>query len=72
MSILSKLLWWRREESEAQPAGGKVKLASEKIVELPDEPYVFECRSCGKVFEARRRRPLCPECDSNDVVVMSE
>lgn len=34
---------------------------------LPTEPYVFECRQCGKVFDARRRRSRCPECDSEDV-----
>ncbi|HVO25761.1 MAG TPA: hypothetical protein VMW56_19250 [Candidatus Margulisiibacteriota bacterium] len=41
-------------------------------VELPAEPFVFECQSCGKVFEARRLRPLCPECDSRDVSLLSE
>ncbi len=41
-------------------------------VALPLEPFVFECQSCGKVFEARRKRAPCPECDSTDVVVLSE
>jgi rubrerythrin len=45
---------------------------SHSPVELPTEPFVFECRSCGKVFEARRKRPQCPECDSTDVALMSE
>lgn len=40
-------------------------------IPLPTEPFVFECRECHKVFEARRRRPLCPECDSPDVELMS-
>lgn len=40
-------------------------------IPLPTEPFVFECRVCHKVFEARRRRPLCPECDSPDVELMS-
>jgi Zn finger protein HypA/HybF involved in hydrogenase expression len=31
------------------------------------EPHVFECRQCGKVFEARTRRAFCPECESDDV-----
>ena len=39
---------------------------------LPDTapvalPYVFECRQCRKVFEARTSRAFCPECDSDDV-----
>jgi Zn finger protein HypA/HybF involved in hydrogenase expression len=42
-----------------------------KTVELPSEPFVFECRSCGKVFEARRKRPQCPECDGTDIDLMS-
>jgi hypothetical protein len=33
----------------------------------PPLPYVFECRQCHKVFEARTRRAFCPECDSADV-----
>jgi hypothetical protein len=40
-------------------------------IPLPTEPSVFECRDCHKVFEARRRRPTCPECDSADVELMS-
>jgi Zn finger protein HypA/HybF involved in hydrogenase expression len=40
-------------------------------IPLPTEPSVFECRECHKVFEARRRRPTCPECDSADVELMS-
>jgi hypothetical protein len=39
----------------------------EKSRSKPAEPGVFECRLCGKVFEARRRFPTCPECDSADV-----
>jgi Zn finger protein HypA/HybF involved in hydrogenase expression len=31
------------------------------------EPNVFQCRQCGKVFEARTGRAFCPECDSGDV-----
>jgi hypothetical protein len=40
-------------------------------IRLPTEPSVFECRMCHKVFEARRLRPTCPECDSPDVELMS-
>lgn len=33
----------------------------------PPEPNVFECRDCGKLFEARTTRAFCPECDSANV-----
>jgi Zn finger protein HypA/HybF involved in hydrogenase expression len=46
--------------------------ADDRTVPLPTEPYVFECRDCGKVFEKRRRRPICPECDSPNVELVSE
>jgi len=46
--------------------------ATTRAVELPIEPFVFECRECGKVFEARRVRPPCPECDSHEVSLLSE
>lgn len=36
-----------------------------------DEPQVFECQSCFKVFDADRPGPLCPECDSPDVIALS-
>ena len=49
----------------ATPPRGKAPIP------LPTEPFVFECRACHKVFEVRRRRPLCPECDSPDVELMS-
>ena len=48
------------------PASG-----SKRPIPLPTEPSVFECRVCHKVFEARRLRPTCPECDSPDVELMS-
>jgi rubrerythrin len=41
-------------------------------IALPTEPFVFECRQCGKVFEARRRKAPCPECDSFEVEIVSE
>jgi Zn finger protein HypA/HybF involved in hydrogenase expression len=66
MSIWS---WLRRRpatpEPAAQPADPKAP------IRLPTEPSVFECRMCHKVFEARRLRPTCPECDSADVEMMS-
>ena len=49
----------------AEPDGTK------QPTRLPTEPSVFECRMCHKVFEARRLRPSCPECDSPDVELMS-
>ena len=67
--------WWKGDAAERdlpeadEPTGADVP---DKTVELPTEPYVFECQSCGKVFEARRKRPLCPECDSADVSLMSQ
>ena len=57
--------WWKRlrgeEEGAERPAGP---------VRLPTDPFVFECRQCGKIFEARRKHPACPECDSEDVEEM--
>ena len=38
----------------------------------PGEPLVLECRECGKVFDATSRRTPCPECDADDVEVLSE
>jgi hypothetical protein len=55
----------RDVEAPAQPTDRK------QPIQLPTEPSVFECRVCHKVFEARRLRPTCPECDSTDVELMS-
>jgi hypothetical protein len=30
-------------------------------------PKLFECKLCGKVFDAEEEHPSCTECDSNDV-----
>ncbi len=70
MSLWKRLFSTRRRPAESPPApppprGGKAPIP------LPTDPNVFECRDCGKVFEARRLRPLCPECDSGDVDLMS-
>jgi rubrerythrin len=75
MSLWSRLFRWGSDkpddvadsEPEAAPAG-----EPDNTVELPRQPFVFECQSCGKVFEARRKRPQCPECDSPDVSILSE
>jgi len=74
MGLWSRLLRWRSrlapEVSGAAPASGAAEPA--KTVELPAEPFVFECQACGKVFEARRKRPRCPECESPEVSLLSE
>lgn len=68
---------WRRLFRHEPPAAldastdEKPSPTDEHLIELPNEPYVFECRSCGKVFEARRKKPICPECDSRDVELVS-
>ena len=74
MSLWSRLFGSRKETESAappQPQEDQPRDTS-KTIELPVEPYVFECQSCGKVFEARRRRANCPECDSPDVAIVSE
>ncbi len=75
MGLWSRLIRWKknaeapapRQEPEPRPP-----VAANHTVELPIEPFVFECRECGKVFEARRTRPQCPECDSREVTLLSE
>ncbi len=72
MGLWSKFLRWRRpsvaDEQNHEHAQDETGTTDEtNTVELPREPFVFECQSCGKVFEARRKRPQCPECDSRDV-----
>ena len=54
------------------PAATAPASGAGNTVDLPAEPYVFECQQCGKVFEARRKRPQCPECDSTEVSLLSE
>jgi Zn finger protein HypA/HybF involved in hydrogenase expression len=71
MSIWS---WLRgRPATPAPQAADDAPTATrgKRAIPLPTEPSVFECRDCHKVFEARRRRPTCPECDSADVELMS-
>ena len=76
VGLWSRLLRWRSrpnaDASVEERDTGEIAAPDESVVALPSEPFVFECQSCGKVFEARRRRPQCPECDSPDVMVMSE
>lgn len=71
--IGSRIASWRFVDASADfPPAGEAETPSTVVVHLPQEPYVFECSDCGKVFEARRRRPLCPECDTTSVVLISE
>ena len=51
-----------KEDGEGQPGATR----------LPSDPLVFECQLCGKVFEGRRLHPSCPECDANDVALLTE
>jgi hypothetical protein len=71
MSIWSWLR--RRPATQARRPADDPPTATrgKQAIPLPTEPSVFECRDCHKVFEARRRRPTCPECDSADVELMS-
>jgi Zn finger protein HypA/HybF involved in hydrogenase expression len=36
-----------------------------------DEPQVFECQTCFKIFDSKQPGALCPECDSPDVIALS-
>ena len=47
-------------------------LLPQNVIPLPKEPNVFECRLCHKVFDSRRRNPTCPECDNDDVELVSD
>ena len=75
MGLWSRLIRWKRaaEAPRQRPAPEPPPpAAAPHTVELPIEPFVFECRECGKVFEARRIRPPCPECESREVSLVSE
>ena len=74
MSLWSRLFRWRTDEKaeEVEPTQPATEDEPSKTIDLPVEPFVFECQSCGKVFEARRKRPQCPECDSTDVAMLSD
>jgi Zn finger protein HypA/HybF involved in hydrogenase expression len=70
MSIWKRLFRRSDPVQEETPAKRKKALPHDPIP-LPTDPYVFECRACGKVFEARRRRGVaCPECDAGDVELL--
>ena len=63
--------WLLRRPAAPEPAKPAAPDDIKRPIRLPTEPSVFECRMCHKVFEARRLRPSCPECDSPDVELMS-
>ncbi len=79
MGLWSKLLRRRGGSSAdghasttAADAAAEAPPDPARTIDLPVEPFVFECQSCGKVFEARRKYPRCPECDSRDVSLLAE
>jgi len=59
--------WFRRRQPRPPAKAGEQTVAPAR----PEEPYVLECRECGKVFEATSRRSPCPECDSEDIELLS-
>lgn len=63
--------WLFRRAATSRRDPGRDRAPRGGPIPLPTEPSVFECRECHKVFEARRRHPACPECDSADVELMS-
>ncbi len=71
MSIWTWLLRRPVKPEASRAADAPKRGRGKQPIPLPTEPSVFECRECHKVFEARRRRPTCPECDSPDVELMS-
>jgi len=74
MGLMSKLFdrLIGRSSVAASTVKSSAAASAPNTVALPAEPYVFECQSCGKVFDARRKHPSCPECDSTQVSLMSE
>lgn len=60
-----------RTDDEVSPPRRRARKGGNEPIRLPREPLVFECRDCGKVFEVRRLHPSCPECDSEEVELMS-
>ena len=71
MSLWSWLFRRPTKRRATAPTTDDATATGKQPIPLPTEPSVFECRECHKVFEARRRRPTCPECDSADVELMS-
>ncbi len=67
--------WWARLLDRL--TGADVDEPDTALEEAPaatsrsDEPQVFECQTCFKVFESKQPGALCPECDSPDVIALS-
>jgi rubrerythrin len=36
------------------------------ILDIDDEDY--RCNACGRKFKGKGKKPLCPECQSDDIV----
>ncbi len=73
MGLWAKLFRWRREApSPATRPAQDAETEGASAVAASAQPFVFECQACGKVFEARRKHPRCPECDSRDVSLLAE
>ncbi len=72
MGLWSRLFRWSARHQNDGASEPTLAKPAAHAVELPLEPFVFECQSCGKVFEARRRHPSCPECESRDVSMLAE
>jgi rubrerythrin len=71
MSLWKRLFRRRDPAGEMEREPPRTKRSPRDPIPLPAEPHVFECRECGKVFEARRRRgAVCPECDAGDVELL--
>jgi Zn finger protein HypA/HybF involved in hydrogenase expression len=45
--------------------------AGQPFARTAGEPHVFECQACFKIFDSDARAPVCPECDSPDVRLLS-
>lgn len=76
MGLWARFFRWRddpdvqdRVRAESDP--GAAVEQERNTIALPAVPFVFECQLCGKVFDARRKRPPCPECDSTEVLLLS-
>ncbi len=46
---------------------GHERVRATTIAAEKQPPKLFECKLCGKLFDADEEHPACPECDSNDV-----
>lgn len=63
--------WWSRLLDRLRGMSGGSSLDVPAPKSRPHEPSVFECQTCFKVFDAKTPGPLCPECDSPDVISLS-